>query len=261
VTGDFVAQQHLDTEVISGHIAFDYADTVFTEGEVGRVIYQTKIADVQIGSADVKDMPMLDIPVSHASDGVSGFLGTTVLKHFDVEFDFEKNRMNLYSQDHCPGNVVYWADEYAVAPLTVIVLSGSAVTQMSLDGKTLNVGLSLAPGHGFIAIWMASKVEGLPISTFKVNQTPQAPDLESDVWHYPFKSLSFGGIAIANPELSVGKDGGCISDVSRWPISQWPPAEWCPTAMFVKRGELSKLHLYFAFGENKVYATAADAHK
>jgi hypothetical protein len=31
--------------------------------------------------------------------------------------------------------------------------------------------------------------------------------------------------------------------------------------MYVGLNELRKLHLYFAFGEGKLYVTAADAHK
>jgi hypothetical protein len=42
-----------------------------------------------------------------------GILGMDFLSRFDIEPDVTKGKFNLYSQDHCPGQVVYWSDTYA----------------------------------------------------------------------------------------------------------------------------------------------------
>src|ERR1051326_7521157 len=37
-----------------------------------------------------------------------GILGPNILQKFDADFDFGGNKLNLISQDHCEGKVVYW---------------------------------------------------------------------------------------------------------------------------------------------------------
>src|SRR5690348_13962042 len=42
-------------------------------------------------------------PESDFAPGLSGVLGADFLRNFDVDFDFAKARINLFSPDHCEG--------------------------------------------------------------------------------------------------------------------------------------------------------------
>lgn len=50
--------------------------------------------------------PFFIVP-DNALPDVSGLLGADVLKNFDVEFDFANSQLMIFSQNHCPGRVVY----------------------------------------------------------------------------------------------------------------------------------------------------------
>src|SRR5581483_4692371 len=42
-----------------------------------------------------------------------GALGFDMFSKVDFKLDFRNKKLNLYSQEHCPGAVVSWADNYA----------------------------------------------------------------------------------------------------------------------------------------------------
>jgi hypothetical protein len=72
---------------------------------------------------------------------VVGILGMDVLKQTDIELDAAHRKMNLFSPDHCPGHVVYWAAKYDSAPIRFRKL-GEFYFPMELDGKKLETTLA-----------------------------------------------------------------------------------------------------------------------
>lgn len=48
---------------------------------------------------------------------LAGLFGMDVLSRYDLELNTAKGVFRLLSQDHCPGKVVHWTDEYTVIPL------------------------------------------------------------------------------------------------------------------------------------------------
>jgi hypothetical protein len=76
--------------------------------------------------------------------------------------------------------------------------------------------------------------------------------------HYPFKTLAFGGVAVANPNIEIQPDRlanlhepGELHE--RTGGMQAPP-------IIIGASILRKMHLYIAYGEHVIYATGADAH-
>ena len=69
-------------------------------------------------------------------DGAEGTLAPDMLKHFDVDLlDLAHGRINLFSQKHCPGNVVYWTSTgYVALPMT-LASSGHIRVPVTIDGK------------------------------------------------------------------------------------------------------------------------------
>src|SRR5262245_21436856 len=64
-----------------------------------------------------------------------GLLASEMLRNVDFDFDFAGNKVNLISQDHCSGNVVYWpAPTVAVVPFTFSAV-GHITFRMELDGR------------------------------------------------------------------------------------------------------------------------------
>jgi len=68
-------------------------------------------------------------------DGFDGTLAPDMLKHYDVDLDFAHGKMNLFSQDHCPGKVLYWTKgDYVVLPMQVAPSSHIRLP-VTVDGR------------------------------------------------------------------------------------------------------------------------------
>jgi hypothetical protein len=245
---------------------FIYQDDVFTRGVKTTIMRKVILPEFQIGALDVKDYTVRALPAWSDADGVMGILGSSMLSHVDVELDFANAKMNLYSQDHCIGKVVYWANQYAAVPLAVNGITGEVMAQASLDGTTLMATLSTDPGHGEISLSVAHKLMDISTASpdLKTITSPH-PVSEGSWYSYPFKTFSLGGLALQNPSIDVYSMADyCTQAKLHGPIyvpASRDSAGLCVSDVIIRLAELKKLHLYFAFGEKRLYVTAADGHK
>lgn len=215
------------------------------------------VKSFEIGGVKGTDSLFYAVPEDVSVHGAAGILGLDTLSQFDVELDLAHNKLNLFSPDHCPGQGVYWADSAAAIPFGLAVPFGRVVLYGQLDGKQLAIGL---PGpaqiHAVITTGVLSKVLGI---------APDSPDLQSvagsdpQAFHYPFQSLSIGGIVMKNPTIDVYRSDNDLL-CGEWVQSG---AERCigdvGVQMQVGLHELQSLRLYFSFRENVLYATGANA--
>lgn len=210
------------------------------------------------------------------SPGIAGQIGPDILSTFDIEYDFAAMTMKLFSQDHCPGQVVYWADGYASVPLNMDNGSDPSV-EMQLDGHPVSVGFFSHAGHAWMALATAKRIFGL---------TENAPDvtpvLGSDgkpvAYRYPFKALAADDLSIGHPQIDLNpRIGDCLPGVRYQGASAVPTfrnqfgssrdnldsVHECFGVSEVNLGldELRKLHLFFAFKEKTLYLTGASATK
>jgi hypothetical protein len=267
VNGELVEQQDWDTEALPSYVKFWFGDVDFTQGVRTQLTRQVKITDLQLGMLDAKDMTFLMYSRWHSNDGIVGVLGSNLLRHFDVEFDFANEKINLFSQDHCAGNVVYWSDAYTSLPLSYNNLSGEVTIPMLLDGKAVTASLSTIRRKSLMALTEAGMIEGFPANSADLKDVGTGPILQDEtIYHYPFKELSLGALALRNPVIDLSPDfNNCAYIKTSTPgyanQSIKAAKDLCATDLAVGLDELRKLHLYFAFKENKLYVTAADAHK
>jgi len=189
------------------------------------------------------------------SDEFDGILGGEFFKQFDADFDFGSQKLNLFSQDHCDGNELYWKPPIvAVVPFRVDE-SNHVRFSMELDGKKIDATLDT----GAAATGLNLNVAKLDFAT-DVN----APDVQkvgeitgaytANVYRKQFKTLSVGDVTIQNPDIDlvpdfmVGKSsqapqiGSLISDrQSRFPD------------LLLGMSTMSRLHVYIAYKEHKLY--------
>jgi predicted aspartyl protease len=190
---------------------------------------------------------------------IAGTVGADLLRNYDVDLDISSGKFNLFSQDHCPGKVVYWPNSgVSVVPIHV-VNSGQIVVPVTLDGHNLD---ALLDTGAFGTILPLETAEG----TFGLH--PDTPELAASgqfngsvpVYRHTFKSLSLEGISIGNPTVFIWDDqvkygmqqhpetGSRLSDVTE---------ENGVTSMTLGMRELRHLHIYIAYKEQKMYITAA----
>ncbi|HTJ64094.1 MAG TPA: retroviral-like aspartic protease family protein [Alphaproteobacteria bacterium] len=195
-----------------------------------------------------------------ASD-VGGVFGADFLSAYDVELDLAHGKLNLFTQDHCPGNVVYWTQDYDVVPFKI---DGSlhATFMADLDGQTMRALLDTGA---------TSTVLTSQVARHRFNFDPEAAGIKPDGSMYSgggtelpfylhrFGSLTIGGVQIRNPELKIiaDKTTRIIRDnTPKDPIQLGMTEE---TPLILGLNYLSKLRVYIAYGEHKVYFSAANA--
>jgi hypothetical protein len=185
-----------------------------------------------------------------------------------VELDSAHHKLIQFSQDHCPGQAVYWT---AIANAGVVRFerdqSGTVHMPMMLDGRPVRVAVSQDNKFDLIgmnalhdALGIGSNAPGL--REVKREDVGIPPELipGSKIYSYPFTALSVGDVPIPNPIIYVYDEPAVAT---RCPGDARPSSDpHCAGArdLDLRPSELSKLHLYFSNQEKLLYVSAADAH-
>jgi len=214
--------------------------------------------DIRIGMLVGKDkqFAVFDDAVGKGN-GTVGELALDVLSGVDVEIDFDKMTLNLFSQDHCEGEVVYWAPEYATVSFKTDA-AGHPSVKMQLDSKPLTVAFALDPGPGRMAMATATRLFGIKETTPGMTSVAADANNASVRYRYPFRQLTIEGVTVNNPVIEINPDTKECRPVLRYQMGGW---NYCYGASELKLGiqEMRRLHQYFAFKEKKLYVTPASA--
>ncbi len=187
-----------------------------------------------------------------------GLLSGELLKNYDADFDFDAQKLNLFSQDHCPGNVVYWkAPIVAVVPFSLDD-ANHIVFPMQLDGTRIDVLLDTGAYHTALDLALAER---------RFNVDTNAPDTQkigeltggftASVYRRKFKTLAVDGVIIQDPEIDLVPNlvsptasqprdvGSLVGDKNAVPV------------LLLGMSSLRQLHVYIAYKERKLYVTAS----
>ncbi len=179
------------------------------------------------------------------------------MAQYDLEFDFARGKLNYISPDHCEGKVVYWPTT-AIAAIPMLFRDHHLRIPVKLNGETFNAIIDTgAPGTSLTAD-EAKRVFGITA------ESPGSTALGADgkVFGRVFDSLSFDGVTVSNPHITVlpnligsrdanndRQTGSLLKRVDD-PDSSEPP-------MLIGMNILTRLRFYVAFGEHKIYVTPA----
>src|ERR1700744_2956847 len=77
----------------------------------------------------------------------AGVLGADLLSHFDVDFDFGANKLNLFQPSSCGDRAVYWSDTYAHFPFVFRNNLGGTNSKILISpaAKVITVGARQLP--------------------------------------------------------------------------------------------------------------------
>jgi hypothetical protein len=195
--------------------------------------------------------------ISVTPDGVEviGTVGMDVFAQIDVELDVSNRKMNLFSQDHCAGHVVYWAKRYDSVPIRFGTL-GEFYFPMELEGKKLET--TLATGN--------------PMTTLSTDATHKlynfdkdSPDVEVETdaagrttAHYRAMKLSAEGLEIINAHIRL-IDRPTMSSCylsTRFGAASYDGC-FGVHPLQLGRDVLTKLRIYIATKEKVLYFTRA----
>lgn len=205
----------------------------------GQMLYSAALVpEFQIGKlvVDKHYFPVMqDGSVSFPEDGL---LGTDITAAFDLDFDFVDGKLNLVSQNHCAGAVVYWTKgEYAVVPFEMGDQRHINIDVM-LDGRNVRAIVDTGSSRSIMSLDAAEDIFGLDDTA-----------LNRDGNQHAFGQLMLQGVSVSSPDISLIPDNQSrLLNVHGGPV------------LILGMDVLRQLHLYIAYGEHKLYATPASAH-
>jgi clan AA aspartic protease (TIGR02281 family) len=217
-------------------------------------------ADVKLGSLGYGETEFfVGNPIEGSSiDEEGGLIGHNMLAKIDVEIDNAGKTITLFSQDHCKGVGVHWADEAvtlnfrkapAEAPLGWHIKRVNKnqidmpIVAADLEGEAVTILFDTGATHTSIDLGHAKRKFGIGPDTPGVVPAGKiftANGNAVDAYKYTFKSLSISGIKFENVPV-------ILADLNE------------EAKVLLGMNELKKLHLYFAFKDGMIHITAADA--
>lgn len=247
----------VDTGAVHTAISSRLADALGLERETSSQLYEmaggvpiTEMAyahSLKMGPLVTGRVGVMVAPAQALSSDTDGLFGPDVMNNYDVEIDYAHARFGLFSQDHCPGQVVYWTREpYARVPMHVDE-SWHISVPVTLDGKPVTAFIDTGAERSIMTQSVAKAIFGIgpddPRLTKRenvsVNET--AP---TTIYHYPFASLALEGITVGHPDIDIMPDAAFGGNGPQ---------------LIVGAGVLRQLHLYLAYREQVLYATPAES--
>ncbi|HTQ15589.1 MAG TPA: aspartyl protease family protein [Rhizomicrobium sp.] len=284
VTMDGVQKMLLvDTGGAFGEITKDTADELKLDREPvnvavvdvsGEASYEAgRVKDLTIGNLHASNVDFIIArhnPFGEGNGVIAGILAPDFLMNYDVEFDFGAGKMTLLSPDHCPGKVVYWpAAAVAIVPIHV-AKGGHVALPVTLDGQRITAMLDTGASDTIVNLGTAEEKYGLAPDSPGVtpagalNGSHGAP-----IWQHRFKTLAFGdengNVTVANPQAllvpnlqgSRHETEGTLQNGTR--LKPKDNEQIGLPDMLLGMSVLRHLHIYIAYGEQRLYVTAASA--
>jgi len=198
--------------------------------------------DVDLGGRHIIQKNFMIIPDCHLSEMLGGVLGPDVLRQHDVEFDFAAGKMTLFSSRACAGSMVYWTKEQNFAVPISLWRVGPVTTRVTVDGAELTAVVDTGSGQTSMPLETAEKLFHLDANSPDLKPVP---GYSGGYYRYPLKLLSFeNGPGVGNPDIILVKhsETGFNED------------------MVLGLNVLRQFHLYFAYGQQRLFMSAASAH-
>jgi hypothetical protein len=214
------------------------------------------VGGLQFKRADFLVLPQFKFPANIADAPVVGALGMDVLKQFDVELDGAHRKLNLFSQDHCVGHVVYWSAKYDSAPIRFGTL-GEFYFPMELDGKKLETTLATSNAMTTLRTDATRKL-------FNFDSHSEGIETETDpsggmISHYRAMKVSGEGLDIINARISLVDPPTADCHVSTHQGAASYDGCFGVHPLALGQDVVSKLHLYLATKEKMLYFTRANS--
>lgn len=220
-----------------------------------------------IGPIVASDVNLMVEPKSGSADTdpIGGTIAPDILKTFDLDFDFGRHTLTLYSPKHCKGKVVYWSLTYGSIPF--LDNGGHIVVPAELDGTRIYAIIDTGSSDSLLGEDMARRFFDFSKDNPNAIAIHGAPQDAIVRYRQHFKKLVIGPVTVTNPVLGVRSDKmeksydrEAQNDVDPAATDLLYGVQMNLPPVIIGMDILRKLHLYVAYGERTLYVTGADAH-
>jgi predicted aspartyl protease len=177
-----------------------------------------------------------------------GLMAPDILQNYDAEFDFGGGMFSLFRHHSCSDHAVYWTGSYAALPFS-LTHDGHVRVPVTLDGKDTYAIIDTGAPLSVLSMQAASRMFGLDAQSPNVAEQGVlmgGSGGQVKAYTYPFQALTVGGVSVTSPRIKLSEGRNFLGDDS--------------ASLLLGMDVLRHLHLYFAYHEQKLYATAVDAH-
>lgn len=219
-----------------------------------------RIEKFTLGRLHGEDVNMAIQPNPNFGKGTRyiGLFGPDMMGRYDVDIDFGTYKMKYFSPDHCPGHVVYWPHAaLAVTPMTF--RDRHIRFPVKVDGKELTAEMDTgAPNTTMTASAAKRLFDIVPESPGNVPLNAQGMVA---AFGRVFSTLDFEGVAVSNPHVVIVPDLTGTKDPNNGfqtgTRTKKVDDDVNRADMLIGMNVLTKLHLYIAFDERKLYVSEA----
>lgn len=222
--------------------------------------------DFGLGDMHSNEEAFLVWPMPMSQDGrIGGLVASDILRHYDLDIDFGSHKVGIFSQDHCPGKVVYWTSEdVAVVPVHVMYrgnYDGHIIVPVTLDGHAFDAELDTGSTSSLLTLKAAQASLGLgPTSPDVVKVGDRAGPGGVPLYRHTFESLGLEGIAISHPIVGLFDNQLQSQETLQHGTgSRFGSLGGEEYEFTLGLNELRHLHVYIAYKEQKLYITPASA--
>ncbi len=221
-----------------------------------------QVSSFTVGELEGRDMTFLLSTVDNpggngAQDGV---FGPDLMGLYDVELDFAGATMNYFSTQHCDGQGLYWPAPARAAVSMGFGADHHIVIPIALDGRSVRAVIDTGAPRTLIKADAAARVFGLAAAG---PDDTALPDIDgARQFTHGFDRLELAGVAILNPRITIfpnlaGKRGANNSFRMGAQTARADDQSAAAAPVVLGMDVLSKLRLYIAFKEKKLYVTPA----
>lgn len=216
---------------------------------LGKGAKYVQLANVSVGPVSFQSMQML---VSPYDFGGHAAIGLDFFAKLDVELDFPHHVMRLFSPEHCPNAVVYWAPAFDILPFERDP-AGAIHFPMELEGRKLDATLGTATLTTTLDTSTSKAVYGFDEKSEGVSVGPNGAG--GEVSYFRAMELTASGLSIMNAKVLLRKiPRGCtVSKGIKAPTKY----SGCYNNVPLNLGMdvLARMRLYVSMKEKKIYYT------
>jgi predicted aspartyl protease len=229
-------------------------------GLTGKELHQmTRVSELRLGNAVARN-PVFVVGAlgsEGSNGGPVGIFGADYLAQYDVEIDPTGGFVKLFSPDHCPGNVVYWTNEYFRLPAH-LTADHHLEAQIMVDGQELKAMIDTGAPMTTMRLATARDVFGIE----SVSPGGRAPGQISGVdgvkieaFRHKFQSLTFGDITLHDTQMMIADidAGKGAYDFGTRVMGNHTQAD-----VIIGMSLLRQLHIFIAYSEPAIYFTVAE---
>ena len=225
---------------------------------------RVRVKDFTVGEATGHNLQLIianDKEMGTPAEPYDGRMTGDMLAQYDIEFDFAGKKLTFLSSTNCTEKeIVHWpATVVAIIPMKFS--NGKMTVPVSVQGRVIDAVIDTGFAH---TVMRRDIAESLGLKAGAPDTQPDGDvrdGLGQQVYVHTFSQIAFSGVAAQNVPVRI-QTNSMVHVINRAPILgsratfAADPATRVPD-LAIGMDVLHQLHMYAAFGENKLYVTAA----